>query len=154
MRPVKAVPSIDKHVIIKRHAQAGLEAERRSSPPSSASGLRKRVSYQVTKTTVTLTVKNVRTADAHARQMWVARIMGGLKKRGVTAKMAQLLASFARSPHTRPSPRPLRGRDGGRRASGKRAALRSSTASAGRGAPLGSNMPESQRLVGDAPGQW
>ena len=89
-RPAKKVAAPDKHVIIRVARKQGGKLRAAVKAAKLSKSLRKRVSYKVTKTTVTLTVKNVRTADAHARQMWVARIMGGLKKRGVTAKMAQL----------------------------------------------------------------
>ncbi|MDO8187070.1 M14 family zinc carboxypeptidase [Conexibacter sp. JD483] len=89
-RPTKKVASIDKHVMIRVTRKQGPKLRAAVKTAKLSKSVRKRVSYKVTKTTVTLTVKNVRTADAHERQMWVARIMGGLKQRGVQAKMAQL----------------------------------------------------------------
>ncbi len=89
-RPVKQVASIDKDVIIRVTRKQGAKLRAAVKSAKLSTSVRKKVSYKTTKTTVTLTVKNVRTADAHARQMWVARVMGGLKQRGVKAKMAQL----------------------------------------------------------------
>lgn len=89
-RPVKKGAATDRHVIIRVARKQGPKLRAAVKAAKLSKSVRKRVHYKVTKTTVTLTVKNVRTADAHARQMWVSRIVGGLKKRGVKAKMAQL----------------------------------------------------------------
>jgi hypothetical protein len=45
--------------------------------------IQRKVKYTTTKTTVTLTIKGVRTSDEHARKAWVSRLRNGLDRRKV-----------------------------------------------------------------------
>jgi hypothetical protein len=89
-RPAKARGSLGRHVLIRvaRKDARKLRAAVRAAKLSTR--LRERVSYKPTSTTMTLVVRNVRTADEHARRTWVSRIMGGLKQRAVRVRLAQL----------------------------------------------------------------
>lgn len=89
-RPLKATRSIDRDVFIRVARKDAGKLRASVKAAKLTKGLRKRISYTSTTKTVTLTVRNVRTADDHARQVWVSSIMGGLKHRRVSIKVAQL----------------------------------------------------------------
>ena len=89
-RTAKKVASIDRDVIVKVARKQGPKLRAAVKAAKLSKKVRKQIRYSSTKTTVTLTIKNVRTADEHAREAWVSRVLGGLKKRGVKPKMAQL----------------------------------------------------------------
>ena len=45
--------------------------------------IKRKLRYTTTRTSVTLTIKGVRTSDEHARKDWVSRIKNGLDRRKV-----------------------------------------------------------------------
>ena len=80
--------SRDLMIKVKRSQTAALKRAVTSAKLTKA--LRAKVRYVNTRTTTTLVIRNVRSDDPHAREIWVMRIMKGLASRRVRAITAQV----------------------------------------------------------------
>ncbi|MDO8210288.1 M14 family zinc carboxypeptidase [Conexibacter sp. CPCC 206217] len=89
-RPVRVIVKTDKNVYITVKRKDARKLRQSVKAAKLTKSVRKRVSYQWKKKTVTLVVKNVRTANDHERAPWVASVMGNLKHRKVAPLTAQL----------------------------------------------------------------
>jgi hypothetical protein len=80
---VRKASSADRNLAIrvKRADGAKLKAAVRAANLSTS--IKRKLKYTTTKTTVTLTIKGVRTSDEHARKAWVSRLKNGLDRRKV-----------------------------------------------------------------------
>jgi hypothetical protein len=76
-----AISDRDLKIQVKRADAAKLKAAVKSAKLSKA--IKRKLKYTTTKTTVTLTIKGVRTSDEHARKAWVSRLKNGLDRRKV-----------------------------------------------------------------------
>jgi hypothetical protein len=72
----------DLKIQVKRPDGAKLKAAVKAAKLSKA--IKRKLKYTTTKSTVTLTVKGVRTSDEHARKAWVSRLRNALERRKVT----------------------------------------------------------------------
>jgi hypothetical protein len=80
VKPI-AISDRDLKIKVKRADAAKLKAAVKAAKLSKS--IQRKVKYTTTKTTVTLTIKGVRTSDEHARKAWVSRLRNGLDRRKV-----------------------------------------------------------------------
>jgi hypothetical protein len=81
---VRESPSTDRNLKIQVKRADGAKLKAAVKAANLSKSIKRKLKYTTTKSTVTLTIKGVRTSDEHARKAWVSRLKNGLDRRKVT----------------------------------------------------------------------